>query len=178
MNLSRIILYGALFFGTKAVLKKQPGTPSAPNGTGKTNDPYTPEELAELKKAFCTVDKSPHLKPVILNSKEQYIYEELKKRNNNLFSFCECRNIAKQTETELKGLEGKSGYRWKKQMSGKEVIAMLKKNGWEHVKTKGGSHQKFVKNEKSIIIPVHGNKPLKIGTYNAIKEKVSEVEKK
>ncbi len=93
-------------------------------------------------------------------------------------SFCECRNIAKQTETELGGLTGKSGYRWKKQMSGKEVIAMLKKNGWEYVKTKGGSHQKFVKKEKSLIIPVHGNKPLKIGTLKSIKEMVSEIEKK
>ncbi len=93
-------------------------------------------------------------------------------------SFCECRNIAKQTETELGGLAGKSGYRWKKQMSGKEVIAMLKKNGWEYVKTKGGSHQKFVKGIFSYPIPFHSNKMLGKGLLIKIKKDIMEIENK
>jgi len=71
-----------------------------------------------------------------------------------LQSFCKNCNIAKQTDTDLGGLAGKSGYRWKKQMSGKEVIAMLKKNGWEHRMTTG-SHYMMFKNSKRCPVPFH-----------------------
>ena len=167
------------FSRSQSRCKKQPASSSA-SGTrpGKTNDPYTPEEIAELKKVFCTIEQNPNLKAFILTPREQYIYDELKKRKNNLHSFCKNCNIAKQTDTYLGGLAGKSGYRWKKQMSGKEVIAMLKKNGWEHVKTKGGSHQKFVKGVFSYPIPFHSNTMLGKGLLIKIKKDIMEIENK
>ena len=51
-----------------------------------------------------------------------------------------------------------------KSISGKEFARLLEKKGWElkHVK---GSHHVYMKegNPARISIPIHGNKPLKIG---------------
>jgi predicted RNA binding protein YcfA (HicA-like mRNA interferase family) len=51
-----------------------------------------------------------------------------------------------------------------KGISGKEFARLLKKKGWElkHVK---GSHHVYMKegNPARISVPIHGNKPLKIG---------------
>ncbi len=51
-----------------------------------------------------------------------------------------------------------------KQMSGKELIALLEKHGWTLARVKG-SHHVMVKegNPARISVPVHGNKPLKTG---------------
>ncbi|OGP92507.1 MAG: hypothetical protein A2Z19_00295 [Deltaproteobacteria bacterium RBG_16_54_18] len=51
-----------------------------------------------------------------------------------------------------------------KSISGKDFARLLEKEGWElkHVK---GSHHVYMKegNPARISVPIHGNKPLKIG---------------
>ena len=51
-----------------------------------------------------------------------------------------------------------------KQVSGKEFIRILQKRGW-CLKRINGSHHIFTKegHQERIVIPVHGNQPLKIG---------------
>ena len=51
-----------------------------------------------------------------------------------------------------------------KQISGKEFIRILQKRGWR-LKRISGSHHIFIKegHRERIVIPVHGNQPLKIG---------------
>ncbi len=51
-----------------------------------------------------------------------------------------------------------------KSVSGKKFYKILKNNGWE-LKRINGSHHIFTKKGISarISVPVHGNKPLKIG---------------
>ena len=51
-----------------------------------------------------------------------------------------------------------------KQVSGKEFIRVLQKRGWI-LKRINGSHHIFTKagQQERIVIPVHGNHPLKIG---------------
>ncbi|RRD73757.1 type II toxin-antitoxin system HicA family toxin [Tannerella forsythia] len=46
----------------------------------------------------------------------------------------------------------------------KEVINLLKENGFV-VKTKKGSHIKFEKGGKIVIVPDHGSKGVEKGTY-------------
>lgn len=53
-------------------------------------------------------------------------------------------------------------------MDGKKVVKLLQQAGWRHVGTHG-SHYKMKKpGYKSIIVPVHGSKDLKIGTLKNI----------
>ena len=51
-----------------------------------------------------------------------------------------------------------------KQISGKEFIRLIQKRGWM-LKRINGSHHIFTKEgcQERIVIPVHGNRPLKIG---------------
>ena len=51
-----------------------------------------------------------------------------------------------------------------KQISGKDFIHVLQKRGWI-LKRISGSHHIFTKDgqQERIVIPVHGNRPLKIG---------------
>lgn len=51
-----------------------------------------------------------------------------------------------------------------KQVSGKEFIRLIQKRGWI-LKRINGSHNIFTKagERERIVIPVHGNQPLKIG---------------
>ena len=51
-----------------------------------------------------------------------------------------------------------------KQVSGKEFIRVLQKRGWI-LKRTNGSHHIFTKagQPERIVIPIHGNRPLKIG---------------
>jgi predicted RNA binding protein YcfA (HicA-like mRNA interferase family) len=51
-----------------------------------------------------------------------------------------------------------------KQISGKDFCSLLTNNGWSLARIKG-SHHIFFKDgvRERIVIPVHGNKPLKIG---------------
>ncbi len=51
-----------------------------------------------------------------------------------------------------------------KQLSGKEFIRVLERHGWE-LRRINGSHHIFAKagQIERIVVPVHGNKPLKLG---------------
>jgi predicted RNA binding protein YcfA (HicA-like mRNA interferase family) len=56
-----------------------------------------------------------------------------------------------------------------KQLSGPAVCKLLIKNGWE-LKRINGSHHIFIKfgRIERISVPVHGNKPIKLGLLKAI----------
>jgi len=51
-----------------------------------------------------------------------------------------------------------------KQVSGKEFVSLIQKRGWI-LKRISGSHHVFTKEgrQERIVIPVHANRPLKIG---------------
>jgi len=52
-------------------------------------------------------------------------------------------------------------------MTGKEIVKLLIKNGWEIDRVKG-SHHIMKKKDKTITVPVHGKKDIPIGTLNDI----------
>lgn len=54
-------------------------------------------------------------------------------------------------------------------MTSKEMVSLLKKNGFKEIKCGNGSHRKFQNpiTHKTIVIPYH-NKDLGIGITNAI----------
>ena len=56
-----------------------------------------------------------------------------------------------------------------KQVSGREVITLLRRHGWQ-LERVCGSHHVMVKDGKPeiITVPVHGNTPIKIGLLLAI----------
>jgi predicted RNA binding protein YcfA (HicA-like mRNA interferase family) len=51
-----------------------------------------------------------------------------------------------------------------KQISGKDFIRLIQKRGWI-LKRVNGSHHIFTKEgqQERIVVPVHGNRPLKLG---------------
>jgi len=56
-----------------------------------------------------------------------------------------------------------------KQVSGKELARAIERRGWTLVRVKG-SHHVFTKpgRRERIVIPIHGNQPLKIGLRRAL----------
>jgi predicted RNA binding protein YcfA (HicA-like mRNA interferase family) len=56
-----------------------------------------------------------------------------------------------------------------KSCSGKKLVAILRRKGWIHLRTKG-SHQTFQSPdaERSVTIPIHGNKDLRRGTLGQL----------
>ena len=52
-------------------------------------------------------------------------------------------------------------------MTGKELVKLLKKNGWELDRI-NGSHHIMYKGTKTLSVPVHGNKDLPSGTLNTL----------
>lgn len=52
-------------------------------------------------------------------------------------------------------------------MTGKELIKLLKKNGWRLDRIKG-SHHILIKEKLTLSVPVHGNKDLPAGTLNSL----------
>jgi predicted RNA binding protein YcfA (HicA-like mRNA interferase family) len=62
------------------------------------------------------------------------------------------------------------GYNWKKVMTAKEVIAELKRNGWELDRIRG-SHYIFLKNGIPLTVPYH--KEIKKGLLEEIKKQVT-----
>ena len=56
-----------------------------------------------------------------------------------------------------------------KQVSGKELARLAEKKGWELKRVKG-SHHVYVQEgrDERVVIPMHGNRPLKIGLLKAI----------
>jgi len=62
-----------------------------------------------------------------------------------------------------------------KQVSGKDFCRILERNGWRLARIKG-SHHIFTKKGRieRISVPVHGNKPLKLGLLRALM-KIAEI---
>lgn len=58
-------------------------------------------------------------------------------------------------------------------VSGKKIIKLLKKAGWEIV-SQTGSHIKLKKGSKLTIVPLHGNKDLPKGTIKSIEKQSGE----
>ena len=56
-----------------------------------------------------------------------------------------------------------------KQVSGKELARMIQRKGWTLSRIKG-SHHVFVMQgrRERIVIPIHGNQPLKIGLLKSL----------
>lgn len=54
-------------------------------------------------------------------------------------------------------------------MAAKEVLRILKENGFE-LKSQKGSHKKLTKDDKTVIVPDHGKKDIKIGTIKSIEK--------
>ena len=54
-------------------------------------------------------------------------------------------------------------------MDAKEVLKILKKNGFKEVSQKG-SHKKLTDGEKVTIVPIHGTKDIPIGTLKSIEK--------
>jgi len=52
-------------------------------------------------------------------------------------------------------------------MTGKDLIKLLKKHGWELDRV-SGSHHVLIKGNKTLTVPVHGKKDLKKGTLEAL----------
>lgn len=56
-------------------------------------------------------------------------------------------------------------------MNGKEIIKILEKNGYQEVRVKGSHHMLENMNGKTVTVPVHGKKDIKIGTLKSIEKK-------
>ena len=54
-------------------------------------------------------------------------------------------------------------------MTGREIMKRLKQHGWMLDRIKG-SHHIFIKDNKTIPVPVHGNKEIPLGTVKNIWE--------
>ena len=65
-----------------------------------------------------------------------------------------------------------------KQVSGKEFSKVLQSMGWELKRIKG-SHHIFLKEgrRERIVVPIHGNSPLKLGLLKSLM-KIAEIEEK
>jgi predicted RNA binding protein YcfA (HicA-like mRNA interferase family) len=65
-----------------------------------------------------------------------------------------------------------------KQVSGKEFAKLLQNRGWELKRVKG-SHHIFLKagRRERIVVPIHGNAPLKVGLLKSLM-KLVEIEEK
>lgn len=54
-------------------------------------------------------------------------------------------------------------------MDSKEILKILKENGFEKVSQKG-SHLKLSNGERKVIVPVHGSKDIPLGTIKGIEK--------
>jgi len=52
-------------------------------------------------------------------------------------------------------------------MTGKELIKLLKKKGWTLDRIKG-SHHIMIKEDLTVVVPVHGNREIPKGTLESI----------
>ena len=52
-------------------------------------------------------------------------------------------------------------------LTGKAMIKLLKKNGWSKIRQEG-SHHIMMRENKIIVVPVHGNKDLRTGLEQKI----------
>ncbi len=54
-------------------------------------------------------------------------------------------------------------------MNSKEIIKVLLKNGFMK-KSQNGSHQKLTKDERTVIVPIHGKDEIPKGTLKSIEK--------
>jgi mRNA interferase HicA len=54
-------------------------------------------------------------------------------------------------------------------LDAKEVIKILKQNGFT-LKSQKGSHSKYIKDNKTVIVPVHAKKDIPTGTLKSIEK--------
>ncbi len=54
-------------------------------------------------------------------------------------------------------------------MTGKQLIKMLKQNGWKLERIQG-SHHIMIKGAKTLSVPVHGNKDIGKGLLHALRK--------
>ena len=56
------------------------------------------------------------------------------------------------------------------QASGKEVVRALERVGWVRMQSAGGSHVRLQRRDGTgrVVVPIHANKPLKVGTIASI----------
>jgi len=65
-----------------------------------------------------------------------------------------------------------------KQVSGRELIKLAHEKGWNLARVKGSHHILTKEGEENILtIPVHSNKPLKIGLLRALMKQAGLEEK-
>lgn len=64
-------------------------------------------------------------------------------------------------------VSGLGAIKFKKVMSGKELLSACLKDGWRIVAVHG-SHHTILKNGTKIDIPIHGNRDIPVGTYHSI----------
>ncbi len=55
-------------------------------------------------------------------------------------------------------------------VNGKEVILILKKQGWHHTSTRGSHYKMEKEGYRAVPVPVHGSKDLGIGLLKAIEK--------
>ena len=55
-------------------------------------------------------------------------------------------------------------------MNGREVITLLKKQGWEHTSTRGSHYKMEKEGFRSVPVPLHGTKDLGVGLLKAIEK--------
>ena len=56
-----------------------------------------------------------------------------------------------------------------KQVSGKELARSIQKKGWDLSRIKGSHHIFVLRGRRErIVIPIHGNQPLKIGLLKSL----------
>ena len=64
-------------------------------------------------------------------------------------------------------------YTYSVPISGKKIVKLLKKRGWDEV-SQSGSHVKLKKGKKTTIVPVHGSKDIPRGTIKSIEKQTGE----
>ena len=52
-------------------------------------------------------------------------------------------------------------------ITGKELVRILKREGWKEDRTKG-SHVTLVKGDKTVTVPVHAGREISVGTLKSI----------
>jgi predicted RNA binding protein YcfA (HicA-like mRNA interferase family) len=56
-----------------------------------------------------------------------------------------------------------------KQVSGKELCKLIQNKGWVLARIKGSHHIFFMEGQRErIVVPVHGNQPLKLGLLKSL----------
>jgi predicted RNA binding protein YcfA (HicA-like mRNA interferase family) len=56
-----------------------------------------------------------------------------------------------------------------KQVSGKDLARAIERKGWELARIKGSHHIYVMEGRRErIVIPIHGNRPLKIGLLRSL----------